>query len=81
MRLHIVHDEDGRILAAAPVETEDYRGVVPQQVFPRPLPVSPEHTAVELEVPHEYREGSLLDICGKLSVDPQRKKLVARTPS
>ena len=68
MRLRVVHDETGRIIAAADLDAEELTLL--------PEPASPEHTAIEVEVPYEHRKGDLAEICQRLRVDPERKQLV-----
>ena len=70
MKLHVLYDQDGRILAASQADAPD--GVVP-------IPVASQanHTVSELEVPAEHAKGELDEICRRLRVDPQRKMLVA----
>ncbi|MFE3831022.1 hypothetical protein [Streptomyces sp. NPDC059092] len=68
MRLSIVHDDEGRIIAAAACETE---GLVA-----RPVPVDLHHQALEVEVPEEHGEGDLMEICQRLRVDTARQVLV-----
>jgi hypothetical protein len=76
MRLSIVHDRDGRILAAADLDADD-----PDGATPRPVAVNPEHTTIELDVPNEYQQGDLREICERLRVDPERRQLVPRETS
>jgi hypothetical protein len=68
MKLALVHDKDGRILAASELDGGE--------LVARPNPASPEHSALEVEVPEEHRKGTLLDICQQLRVDTKLKKLV-----
>ncbi|OEJ36539.1 hypothetical protein BGK72_38235 [Streptomyces agglomeratus] len=75
MRLHILHDRAGRILAASSAQAEEDGLVVP-----RPVPISPGQTAVELEVPGEYRDSDLQEICRELRVGAE-KQLVSRKAS
>ncbi len=70
MRLAVVHDQSGRILAAADLTAEG--------LIARPMPVSPEHTALDVDVPYEHRQGDLFEMCQRLRVDPERKVLVLR---
>jgi|HubBroStandDraft_3_1064219.scaffolds.fasta_scaffold281085_3 hypothetical protein len=70
MKLHILDDRDGRILAAAQVKSE--------ASGPTPRPVAREgQTAIELEVPQEHCNLDLHTICRTLRVDTKLKKLVA----
>jgi hypothetical protein len=70
MKLAVVHDKDGRILAAAELDGGD--------LIVRPHPVDPEHAALEVDVPEQHRTGTLYDMCQQLRVDPKRKQLVPR---
>jgi hypothetical protein len=69
MRLRIVYDEAGRIIAAADLDGE---GLV---VLPEPI--SSEQASIELEVPYEHRKGNLAEICQRLRVDRDRQQLVS----
>jgi hypothetical protein len=68
MRLHLVHNKAGNILAAVHLKTENDGG-------PRPVAGKGEHELV-LEVPPEHRGMSFLEICKNLRVDPKTKKLI-----
>jgi hypothetical protein len=68
MRLRVVHDKTGRILAAAELDVEELT-ILPQ-------PARPEHKAIDVEVPDEHRKGDLAEICQRLRVDPRRRQLV-----
>ena len=68
MRLRIVHDKTGRIMAAA----ELYVGAF--AVLPEPA--SSDHFAIELEVPPEHQKSDLAEICQRLRVEPSRKQLI-----
>jgi len=68
MKLALVHDEDGRILAASELDGGE--------LIARPNPASPAHSALEVDVPEEQRKGTLLDICQRLRVDTKLKTLV-----
>ena len=57
MRLHVVHDDSGRIVAAARSD----------EVGPHPL--APEgHFGAEVEVPDEHRDLGLDDVCARYRV-------------
>jgi hypothetical protein len=73
MRLYVLHDREGRILAAANLMAEDREAAVP-----RPIAAGPEQVVVELEVPNEHRKGDLREICERLRVDLHRNQLVPR---
>jgi hypothetical protein len=62
MRLSLVHDRDGRILAAALIHDRD--DVPPL----RPLPGDDQHAA-EIEVAEEQRELDLHELCTRFRVD------------
>ena len=70
MRLAVVHDENGRILAAADLTAEG--------LIARPVPVDPGHVALEVDVPAEHQQGDLFEMCQRLRIDPERKQLVPR---
>ena len=69
MKLCIVHDRDGRILAASILDAESDDGLTI-----RPIATDPEHTLVELDASGE--SGDLAEICSRMRVDPERKQLV-----
>jgi hypothetical protein len=69
MKLHLVHNKAGKILAAVHLRTENDAG-------PRPVAGKNEHELV-LEVPSEHRSMSFLVICRTLQVDPKTKNLMA----
>ena len=67
MKLITLHDESGKILAAARL-TDDYKG---------PVPVAGEDTnVVEVDVPQAHAEHDLATLCTLLRVDPRTSKLV-----
>ena len=68
MKLHIVHDKAGKILAAAHLTSDDHKG-------PRPVAGEGQHEVV-LEVPAEHRGKTFLEICQGLHVDAKAKTLV-----
>lgn len=65
MRLHVVHDEAGVIVAASVIDDsgDAFTAV--------PLP-GPRQTAVEVEVPEEHYDKELGEICTQLRVDGER---------
>ncbi|MGV1047384.1 MAG: hypothetical protein ACOYD4_02510 [Solirubrobacterales bacterium] len=65
MKLHVVHDEVGVIVAAAVIDDggDAYTAV--------PLP-GPRQAAAEVEVPEEHRDKDLGLICTQLRVDGER---------
>jgi hypothetical protein len=76
MRLHVLCDRDGRILAASRADAEpQYGGIVPI-----PVPSRPNQTVSELEVPAESERGELDEICRRLRVDLEHKRLIALNP-
>jgi len=68
MKLHIVHDAAGRILAAAEIKGKGEG--------PRPMPGRGQREIV-LDVPRELRAKGLLEICETLRVDAKAGTLVA----
>jgi hypothetical protein len=66
MRLHVVHDASGRIIAAAEV-AEDGPTITP-------LP-GPRQTATQLEVPDEVAGEQLDVICTRMRVDAANNRL------
>ena len=74
MRIHVLHDAKGRILAAVSLNSQ---GIDPS---PRPVAASGQKS-LELEVPAEYQHEDLPAICGKLSIDVKSQKLVAAKKS
>ena len=71
MKLHILYDAKGRILAAVDLtaETEGTPAI-------RPVPGRGQKS-VELEVPSEHRDLDFLTACQSLRVDVRSGKLVA----
>lgn len=68
MRLIALYDADGRILAAAGITDEG---------TPGPVPVAGEGTEVgTFDVPESLSELPLDEICNRLRVDSQSKRLV-----
>jgi hypothetical protein len=68
MKIHLVHNKAGKILAAVRLGTESDGG-------PRPMAGKNEQELV-LEVPPEHSSMSFLEICRKLQVDSKTKKFV-----
>jgi hypothetical protein len=68
MKLHIVHNAAGKIMAAASVASNSDNG-------PRPIAGKGQRELV-LEVPSEHRGMSFLEICQSLRVDPKAKTLI-----
>jgi hypothetical protein len=67
MKLIALHDESGKILAAARF-TDDYKG---------PVPAAGEGTSVvEVDVPQAHAKLDLAAICTRLRVDTRTSKLV-----
>lgn len=71
MRLKVVYDENGRILAAAavPEGNDDMLAVTPI--------AGARQIAAEVDVPDNIAGDGLLAICTRMRVDPHRKQLVA----
>jgi hypothetical protein len=74
MRIHVLHDAKGRILAAVSLKSE---GIHPSL---RPVAASGQKS-VELEVPAAYQHEDLQTICGKLCIDVKSQKLVVAKKS
>jgi len=74
MRIHVLHDAKGRILAAVSLKSE---GTHPS---PRPVAASGQKS-LELEVPAEYQHEDLQTICGTLCVDVKSQKFVVAKKS
>jgi hypothetical protein len=71
MKLHVVHDARGRIVAAAPL-TEDANDI-------GPLPVAGRgQRALEVEIPVEHAHQDLLMICQNLRVHAPSRSLVKK---
>jgi hypothetical protein len=67
MKLHIVHNAAGKILAAADL-TANANG-------PRPV-AGKGHREIVLDVPREHRSRSFLEICQNLRVNAKARTLV-----
>jgi hypothetical protein len=72
MKIHVVHDAKGRILAAIRVNPDSK---VPQL---RPMP-GRGHSSLELEVPPEHQATDFKTLCQTMRVDAKKKMLVAST--
>ena len=70
MKLHVLHDAKGRILAAVRLNSQA-KGSVPRPVVGRG------QKTLEVEVPAEHRDHDLRTICQNLRVDVKLRKLVA----
>jgi hypothetical protein len=71
MRLRVVHDEDGRILAAAVVPEAD-------DDSPKITPVAGHRQiAAEVEVPQEVADQNLDVICTRMRVDIRNNRLAS----
>ena len=69
MKLHVVYNKDGNILAAAHVDAESPV---------RALPIADEpagHKAVEVYVPAEHAHYDLMGVCQRLRVEHPKGKL------
>ena len=69
MKLHVLYDQAGRILAASEADIDG--------VIPIPLASEPNQTVSQLEVPPDHAYAELHEICQRLRVDPQKKLLIA----
>lgn len=72
MRLHVLYDSDGRIVAAAPSDAADGEMVV------RPVATEPGQEAGEMEVPGELDGADLAEICERSRVDVAQRRMVVR---
>lgn len=71
MKLYVVHDGDGRILAASGASDD------PELVVPVPLAREGEgEFAAEIEVSGEYADQELYDLCTQFRVHPERGELI-----
>jgi hypothetical protein len=66
MRLCVLFDRSGQILAGLPMDQPLLLGKY--MSTPRPVPQAGQQVA-EMDVPEEFRHRTLLDICTKLKVD------------
>jgi hypothetical protein len=69
MKIHVVYDGEGRILAAS-LDEDNYEG-------PRPVASSTEHSGT-LDVPATLDSTSLEDICLGFRVDVKTRSLMKR---
>ena len=67
MRVRIVYDKTGRIMAAAEFDAEE--------LIVLPETASQEHTAIDVEVPLAHQKGDLAGIRQTLCVDPRRARV------
>ena len=67
MRIRIVYDKTGRIMAAAEFDAEE--------LIVLPETASQEHTAIDVEVPLAHQKGDLAGIRQTLCVDPRRARV------
>jgi hypothetical protein len=72
MKIHVVHDAKGKILAAIRLNPDPN---VPQL---RPMP-GRGHSSAELEVPLEHQATDFKTLCETMRVDAKKKMLVAAT--
>jgi hypothetical protein len=70
MRLHVVYDRSGSIVAAVRLDSATSN-------HPRPV-VKEGHAAAEMEVPHEHAHLSFADVCHRLKVDTSGTKPILR---
>jgi hypothetical protein len=69
MKLHVVHDESGEIVAASVIEESGEH----------PTPVAGAgQVAVEVEVPGEFAGEDLATICRQLRIEPGEPRLTRR---
>jgi hypothetical protein len=74
MKLHILYDRTGRILAAVHLDPAErpYGEAVGEL---RPVPRKGQ-MAGDFEVPSEYAERGFVEACGALCIDPKARKLI-----
>lgn len=79
MKLHVVYDGQGRIVAAVRLDAEHK---AKHLNFGRLRPVvKPGHHSADLDVPEEHASLSFADVCRKLTVEttkPPRLKMAAK---
>lgn len=68
MKLHVVHDEEGRITAASVPERGPYGSPIP-----RPLPGSRD-TEAQLDIPDQHVQLELRELLDQVTIDPQSRK-------
>jgi hypothetical protein len=69
MKLHVLHDARGRILAAVPLNEDN------KTAGPRPVPRRGQKT-LEVEVPAEHAHQDLLTICHTMRVHASSRSLM-----
>lgn len=74
MRLYVIHQSDGAIIAAAVEPEAGTNGL-----FARPFAISPDHYEADVDVPEEHQQIPLEEICCRFDVDPAGPRLVARS--
>jgi hypothetical protein len=69
MKLHLMHNKSGKIMAAVRIDKDKSKARHPGQriASPRPVP-KPGFTSVELEVPAEHEHLSFQEVCTQLMV-------------
>src|SRR5439155_4231988 len=74
MKLHILYDRTGRILAAVHLDPAErpYGEAVGEL---RPVPRKGQMSG-DFEVPSEYAERGFVEACGALCIDPKARKLI-----
>jgi len=74
MKLHILYDRTGRILAAVHLDPTErpYREEVGEL---RSVPRKGQMSG-DFEVPSEYAERGFVEACGALCIDPKARKLI-----
>jgi hypothetical protein len=71
MRLHVVHDSDGRIVAAS-ASAEDGS----DEAFVAVPVAGSDQVAAEVDVPAEYASHDLATLCNQFRVDADHRRLV-----
>jgi hypothetical protein len=71
MKLHVLHDAKGQILAAVKIPAD------PEKSIPRPVARRGQKSVV-LDVPKEHHQSDLGTICSNHRVDVKRQILVAK---
>ena len=73
MKLHILYDRTGRILAAVQLPAERPHGEEVGEL--RPVPRKGQMSG-DFEVPREYAERGFVEACRALCIDPKARKLI-----
>jgi hypothetical protein len=71
MKLHVMHDQNGKIVAAVRLDEDRAKPRFSGQriIGPRPVPIVG-FTCVDLDVPDEHAHFSFEEVCQRLIVEP-----------